>query len=290
MERLPKYIANIDGKLWLTEVEKDDLKLSYRINKVLFEEQSQFQHVMVLDSPLFGSMLVLDGIVQTTASDGHIYNEMISHMPLTLHRDPRRVLIIGGGDLGAAREVAKYDSVEHIDLVEIDEAVVRACQAHLPEVSGGQQIDPRIHLHFRDGVEYVKQQHNQYDVIIVDSSDPIGPAVQLFETAFYQNIHNALKEDGILVCQSQSPIFHQDVLVQSYSRIKNIFNDTRMYTAVVPTYPGGMWSFTMGSKQPLPDLEKVTFDKDTRYMSENLIVSAFSLPAFLQQLLQSAEK
>jgi len=136
MERLPKYLQRIDGELWLTEDERDNMKLSYRIKDVLFEEESPFQHVMVLDSYDFGPMLVLDGVVQTTSIDGHIYNEMISHVPLTLHGNPRDVLIIGGGDCGAAKEAAKYASVERIDLVEIDEAVVRVSKAYLPEVSG----------------------------------------------------------------------------------------------------------------------------------------------------------
>jgi|HigsolmetaGSP11D_1036233.scaffolds.fasta_scaffold07377_1 spermidine synthase len=290
MIRLPKYIESSDGTLWLTEEEKEHVKVSYRIKNVLTEEQSRFQHVMVLDSAAFGPMLVLDGIVQTTAIDGFIYNEMITHMPLSLHRNPRRVLIIGGGDLGAAREATKYDSVEHIDLVEIDEAVVRACMAHLPEVSGGRELDPRIHIHSRDGVEFVKQLQDQdrYDVIIVDSSDPIGPATQLFELSFYRELHRALNEDGILVCQSQSPIFHQDVMTQTYARISSLFPDTRMYTAVVPTYPGGLWSFTLGAKQALPETDRISFDKQARYVNEAILRSSFALPAFVERLLKEA--
>jgi len=136
MERLPKYIRSSQGKLWLTEDERDNLKISYRIKNVLFEETSPYQHVMVLDSYDFGPMLVLDGVVQTTSMDGYIYNEMISHVPLSFHPHPRNVLIIGGGDCGAAKEAAKYEEVERIDLVEIDEAVVRASKRYMPEVSG----------------------------------------------------------------------------------------------------------------------------------------------------------
>jgi len=290
MTRLPKYIEGANGKLWLTEAEKDHVKVSYQIKDVLAEKHSKFQHVMVLDSEAFGPMLVLDGIVQTTAIDGFIYNEMITHMPLTLHRYPRRVLIIGGGDLGAAREATKYDSVEHIDLVEIDEAVVRACLNHLPQVSGGRELDARIHIHYQDGVEFVKrhQDRNRYDVIIVDSSDPIGPATQLFELGFYRELHRALGEDGILVCQSQSPIFHQDVMTQTYTRISSLFPHTRLYTAVVPTYPGGLWSFTLGAKQALPDIDKLTFDKPARYVNEGILRSCFMLPAFVEQLISKS--
>lgn len=285
MIRLPKYLDSLQGSLWLTEDEKENLKISYRVQNVIFEETSKFQHVMVLDSFGFGRMLVLDGIVQTTTLDGFIYNEMISHMPLSIHPSPRYVLIIGGGDCGAAQEAAKYESVEQIDLVEIDEAVVRACKQFMPEISGGPVSDSRIHFHYCDGVEFVKRYRNKYDVVIVDSSDPIGPAVQLFETSFYQSLFDALKDDGLMVCQSQSPIFHQDITAQSYKRIGSLFPYTRMYTAVVPTYPGGLWSFTIGSKREIPAPEQIRFNKQAKYVNESVLRSSFSLPVFVEQLL-----
>lgn len=285
MDKLHVYLQRSQDKLWLTEDEQDNLKISYRIRDVLFEEQSPFQHVMVLDTYQFGPMLVLDGVVQTTSADGYIYNEMIAHMPLSVHPDPRRVLIIGGGDCGAAREAAKYDSVETIDLVEIDEAVVRACRRHMPDVSGGETPDPRIRHQYTDGVEFVKNKQGEYDVIIVDSSDPVGPAEQLFSADFYQNLHSALNEGGLMVCQSQSPIFHQDVMKRSFERIRNLFADTRLYTAVVPTYPGGLWSFTIGSKRPLPAPDAIRFDKEARYVNERVLRASFALPTFIEELL-----
>lgn len=286
MTRLPKYLDSSQGSLWLTEDEKENLKLSYRIKEVLFEETSPYQHVMVLDSYDFGRMLVLDGIVQTTTLDGFIYNEMITHMPLSVHPAPRHVLIIGGGDCGAAQEAVKYDSVEQIDLVEIDEAVVRACKQYMPEISGGPDSDARIHFHYCDGVKFAKSERNKYDIVIVDSSDPIGPAVQLFETGFYQSLFDILKEDGLMVCQSQSPIFHRDVTAQSYKRIRGLFPHVRMYTAVVPTYPGGLWSFTIGSKREIPAPEQIRFDKPAKYVNERVLQSAFALPVFVEQLLE----
>lgn len=288
MERLPKYIQHTQGKLWLTEDERDNLKISYRVKEVLFEEQSPFQHVMVLDTYDFGPMLALDGVVQTTSKDGFIYNEMISHVPLTLHPNPRKVLIIGGGDCGVAKEAAKYEQVEQIDLVEIDEAVVRASKRYMPEVSGNLS-DPRVRYHYKDGVKFVEQVQQEYDCIIVDSSDPVGPAEQLFETAFYRNLHKALKADGIMVCQSQSPIFHRDVMRQSYERISSLFAETRLYTAVVPTYPGGLWSFTIGAKQSLPDLDSIRFHKSALYANEEVIRGSFLLPAFLNEALKQEE-
>lgn len=288
MERLPKYIHSSQGTLWLTEDERDNLKISYRIKDVLFEETSSFQHVMVLDSYDFGPMLVLDGVVQTTSKDGYIYNEMITHVPLAVHPHPRSVLIIGGGDCGAAREAAKYDEVERIDLVEIDEAVVRASKRHMPEVSGNLS-DPRIRYVYADGVQFAKQARNAYDVIIVDSSDPVGPAQQLFESSFYESLHRALREDGLMVCQSQSPIFHRNVMLKTYERIGRIFPYQTLYTAVVPTYPGGLWSFTLGSKRSLPAPERLRFHKQARYINEDLLRRCFSLPVFIKEAL-SREK
>lgn len=288
MKQLPKYLTEMDGSLWLTEDDRDNLKISYRIKEVLFEETSPFQHVMILDSYDFGPMLVLDGVVQTTSMDGHIYNEMISHVPLTLHGQPRNVLIIGGGDCGAAKEVAKYDSVERIDLVEIDEAVVRSSREHMPEVSG-RLSDPRVSFIYEDGVKFVEQKENEYDCIIVDSSDPVGPAEALFGKEFYQSVHRALREDGLMVCQSESPIFYADVMVRTYQRISSLFPVSSLYTAVVPTYPGGLWSFTIGSKKALPDPASLRFDKTARYVNEQVLRSCFALPAFLQGMLQRSE-
>lgn len=285
MKRLPKYIHNSQGKLWLTEDERDNLKISYRIKEVLFEETSPFQHVMILDTYDFGPMLVLDGAVQTTSMDGHIYNEMISHVPLSIHPNPRKVLIIGGGDCGVAREATKYAAVGRIDLVEIDELVVQASKRYLPEVSGNLS-DPRVRYHYADGVQFVKKVQNEYDVIIVDSSDPVGPAEQLFELSFYKDLKNALNEGGIMVCQSQSPIFHHEVMCQSYQRIGQLFSHTRLYTAVVPTYPGGLWSFTIGSKQPLPPMERIRSNKSTRYVNKDILQQCFALPTYVQELLE----
>lgn len=284
MELNKPYLSRKNGDLWLTEDEYDNLKVSYRIKDVIFDQQSSFQDVMILDSYHFGRMLVLDGIVQTTSVDGHIYNEMISHVPMSIHPDPKKVLIIGGGDCGVAKEICKYDGVEHIDMVEIDELVVKASIEHLPDVSG-RLADPRVHFVFDDGVKFAAGKKNEYDLIIVDSSDPIGPAKVLFEKVFYQSLHDALKEDGIMVCQSQSPIFHADVMKQSYTRISELFEEVKMYTAVVPTYPGGLWSFTIGSKQHIqPNPSKVS-DKNTKYVNEQIVDSCFSLPQFLVEII-----
>lgn len=280
---LPNYLSRKDGDLWLTEDEYDNLKISYRIKDIIYREVSSFQEVMILDSYNFGRMLALDGIVQTTSIDGHIYNEMISHIPLSIHPNPQKVLIIGGGDCGVAKEVCEYDGVKHIDMVEIDELVVKACREHLPEVSG-RLDDPRVQFIFDDGVKFAQGKKDEYDLIIVDSSDPIGPAQALFEKSFYQSLHTALKEDGLMVCQSQSPIFHKEVMDQTYSRITDLFKEVNMYTAVVPTYPGGLWSFTIGSKKYSEPNPSVVRNKDTKYVNEQIVDRCFALPQFMMNV------
>lgn len=284
MIKLPKWIEEVDGELWLTEDERDNMKLSYRVKKIIYAEQSPFQHVMVLDTYDFGPTLVLDGVVQTTSVDGYIYNEMISHVPLTIHPHPHKVLIIGGGDCGAAKEVVKYKTVEQIDMVEIDQLVVHASKEYLPEVSGNLS-DPRVRFIFEDGVQFVQEVENTYDVIIVDSSDPIGPAEHLFSYEFYQSIYKALKADGLMVCQSQSPIFHMDVLKQTYERLNKLFPITSIYTTTVPTYPGGLWSFTLASKKFEPNRLKEKWEvKKTNYVNQDIMERSFSLPAFMKQI------
>lgn len=281
---LPPYLKMENGELWLTEDDRENLKISYRIKEIIFSEQSPFQHVMILDSYDFGKMLVLDGVVQTTSIDGHIYNEMTSHVPLQFHPAPKKVLIIGGGDCGAAREAAKYKHVEEIHMVEIDEKVVQACKKHLPDVSGNLS-DPRVQFIYTDGVAFVKERANTYDVIIIDSSDPIGPAKELFSYDFYKHVHRALKEGGLMVCQSQSPIFHMDILKQTYTNIRQLFPHAAVYTATVPTYPGGLWSFTIGAKIPLSLPNASSLPADTKYVNDAVLKHCFQLPQFMKKAL-----
>ncbi|MBA4602642.1 polyamine aminopropyltransferase [Thermoactinomyces mirandus] len=280
MSESSSFLRKINGDLWLVEDERENMKVSYRIKEIIFSRSSPFQHVMILDSYDFGRMLVLDGVVQTTSLDGHIYNEMITHIPLSIHPEPERVLIIGGGDCGAAREVAKYEQVKEIDMVEIDQMVVDVCKEHLPAVSGNLS-DPRVQFIFNDGIKHVQAIRNHYDVIIVDSSDPVGPAKALFEQSFYKNIYHALKDDGLMVCQSQSPLFHRSVMKETIGHIRNLFPVCKVYTATVPTYPGGFWSFTLGSRK-YRDLCVDDFHKDTKYVNQSILQSCFDLPEFLK--------
>lgn len=276
-----QFLHEINGEKWLIEDEKGNMKISYRIKEVIAEKQSDFQHVMIVDTYEFGRMLVLDGVVQTTSLDGHIYNEMITHIPLNVHPNPERVLIIGGGDCGAAREAMKYDKVKQLDMAEIDEWVVHLSKEHLPAVSGNLS-DPRVNFIFTDGIKHIETCNDKYDVIIVDSSDPVGPAEQLFSKDFYQKIHRALKEDGLMVCQSQSPLMHREVMSRTYHTLGQLFPHRKLYIATVPTYPGGFWSFTLASKK-YHEVDATSFDKETKYVNQQILKNCFELPEFLKE-------
>ncbi|SEG03916.1 spermidine synthase [Caloramator fervidus] len=276
------FIKKVGNELWFEENDRDSLKVSYKIKDILYSAKSKYQEVQIVDSVDFGKMLLIDGVVQTTEKDGFIYNEMIAHVPLSMHKNPKKVLIIGGGDLGAAFEATKYP-VERIDVVEIDEEVVKASKEYLKEVSKDLK-DERVNILFEDGAKFVKNKKGEYDVIIVDSSDPIGPAEVLFGEEFYKDIYEALKEDGIMACQSESPLLYPEVFKRTYKRLKNIFPIVKVSIATVPTYPAGFWSFTIGSKK-YSEINKV-YDKDTLYVTKEIIESSFNLPRFIENMLK----
>ncbi|MGV8982299.1 polyamine aminopropyltransferase [Clostridium sp.] len=287
MNGLPKYFKEIDNELWFeeVEVEKKNLKITYKINKCFSYSKSPYQEVALIDSAAFGPCLVLDGAMQTTSADGFIYNEMITHIPVLTHKNPKDVLVIGGGDCGAVRELSKYDELETIDMVELDEVVTQECIKFLPEISGGSNFDKRINFKFGDGVEYVKNTDIKYDIIMVDSPDPVGPAKDLFGEEFYQNVKKTLKTDGVMVCQSESPMIHRDIIENTRRILKNNFKIVKTYIAFVPTYPGGIWSFTMASDVYDPsNIEVNRLPSETRYLTKSIVKSCFDLPNFISDL------
>lgn len=231
-------------------------------------------------------MLVLDGMVQTTMADEFVYHEMIVHIPLRTHPHPRSVLVIGGGDGGAVREISKYPPVETITLAEIDPQVVEAARRFLPEVSSALD-DSRLEIKIADGIEYVRSLEEAYDVIIVDSTEPVGPAVGLFASSFYESVFRALKPQGILVAQTESPFINAELIRTVFRRIKAVFPRTHLYLAPVPTYPGGLWSFTIGSKYYHPLEPRGKFmPRCARYYTPQIHGSSFILPRFVQELLE----
>lgn len=273
--------------LWFTEYQTKNMALSCRVSRTLHQEKTPFQNLAVIETEQFGRMLVLDNVIQTTVRDEFVYHEMITHVALNTHAAPKKVLVIGGGDGGAVREIVKHQSIEKVVHCEIDGAVIDVSRKYLPEISCA--LDhPKVEIKVDDGIKHVRENKNTYDVIMVDSTDPIGPAEGLFSASFYKDIFDALKDDGIFVAQTESPFFNRELIPRLYQDISGIFPITRLFLASIPTYPGGLWTFTMGSKKydPLAVDGSKFPQMDTRYYSPAIHRSCFVLPPFIQELLK----
>jgi len=273
--------------LWYTELQEPGISISLKTKTILHTEKTDFQYLEVLDTDVFGRVLVLDGAIQTTIKDEFVYHEMISLVPINTHPNPENVLVVGGGDGGAIREIAKHPKVKKATLVEIDPAVINASKKYFPEISAGLN-DPKVEIRIEDGIKHIAESKGKYDIILVDSTDPVGPAVGLFEKGFYQGIYDALKDDGIFVAQTESPFLTEYLMCGVYKNVEPIFPITKLYLAYIPTYPGGMWSFTMGSKKHDPEtieLEKIP-NTNTRYYTPQVHKAAFALPVFVQNLIK----
>ncbi len=273
-------------QLWFTEEQTSNLRFSCKIYKTLHREKSQYQDISVIETHQFGKMLVIDGTVQTTEGDEFVYHEMLVHVPMFTHDNPEKVLVIGGGDGGSIKEILKHPNVKKIVLVEIDERVVQVSKKYLPEISYGIN-DPKVDVVFADGIQYVKENKNEFDVILIDSTDPVGPAVGLFSKEFYSAVFACLKQDGIMCAQTESPFLNSSLIGKIYKDIHSIFPITKLFLASIPTYPSGLWSFTIGSKKynPLEITWENKHDIKTKYYSKALHQAAFVLPAFVEKLL-----
>lgn len=274
-------------ELWYTEYQTPAVGITCKTKCTLHTEHTQYQELALIETEQFGRMLVLDGTVQTTIQDEFVYHEMITHIPLFTHENPKKALVIGGGDGGAIREIIKHPSIEKAVLVEIDSRVVEVAKKHLPEISCALD-DSRVEVRITDGIKYVQEHKNEFDVIMVDSTDPVGPAVGLFSEDFYRDIYEALRDDGVFVAQTESPFFHKELIKNVYKDVKSVFPIARLYTCVIPTYPSGYWSFTMGSKKYDPletDTSKIP-SIDTKYYCSAIHKSCFSLPKFVGDLLK----
>jgi spermidine synthase len=234
-------------------------------------------------------MMLLDGLVMCTERDEFVYHDMITHPALFTHPDPKQVLVIGGGDGGTIREIMKHKKVELATLCEIDGLVIDKSVELLPSMAC--EIDgknPRVKLHVDDGLAYIREHQNEFDVIMVDSTDPIGPAVGLFEEDFYRLVFGALKEDGIMIAQSESPFYHAEIQKNMYGNLRAVFPIVEMYQAFIPTYPSGFWSFAFASKKyhPVKDFDRkraAARDFYTKYYNEDLHLGAFMLPTFAKE-------
>lgn len=281
--------------VWFTD-RNENIALSLRHKgERLFHEKTPYQDVEVYDTFEYGKMLTIDKMVMCTENDENTYHEMIVHVPILSQPKVKDVLVIGGGDGGSVRELLKHRQIESITMVEIDEAVVRASREYLPSLSCGLD-DPRLNLIIADGIEYLKNKEAEsFDLIVVDSSDPVGPSTGLFSRQFYEDVYRCLRPEGCLTVQSESPYFNKSAFVDLNHCLKDIFEEDRVhcYLAFIPTYPTGMWSFNYCSKagvhpvQDLDELRALDFSRDNNLKYYNPMVhkSAFSLPTFIADML-----
>ena len=282
-------------ELWFTERHTPSVKFSIKVDRQLYTAQSEFQRIDVFESKEFGRFLTLDGYMMLTEKDEFIYHEMMVHVPMAVHPNARRVLIIGAGDGGVVRELTRYHQIEHIDLVEIDELVVEVCKKYLPQTAC-RLDDERVHIYYEDGLKFIRSKENEYDLIIVDSTDPFGPGEGLFTKEFYGNCYKALKEDGIMVNQHESPFYDEDAaaMQRAHKRIVESFAISKVYQAHIPTYPSGHWLFGFASKKyhPVKDLNAAVWNLlgiHTQYYNTRLHAGAFALPSYVEGLLKDVE-
>ena len=267
----------------------DSYGQEFRVDKLYFENKTDHQHLVIFENALFGRVMALDGVIQTTEADEFIYHEMLTHVPLLAHGNVKSVLIIGGGDGGILREVCKHAGIEQITQVEIDAKVVEMCKEYLPNHSAGAYDDPRVEIVIDDGANFVKGCERQFDIIISDSTDPIGPAEVLFTEDFYGHCKKCLKPDGIMVTQNGVAYMQLDEVVNSALRLKPHFADRTFYSAAVPTYIGGIMTFAWASdnnaarQQPLVTIEERfnTAGIKTRYYNPAIHLASFALPQYI---------
>lgn len=284
-------LTNCQGESWFQETLHEGFRQSHRVASVLASKKTKFQDCKVLNTPVFGRVLVLDGVVQTTERDEFVYHEMLTHMAMLSHPDPKRVLIIGAGDGGILREVLKYD-VDEAVMVEIDGDVIDFSKEYLPMISGGAFDDKRARVLIDDGAKFVEETKEKFDVVLVDSPDPIGPAKVLFSEKFYRNVLKCLTADGVMTRQSGVPVLQGKELTDSYAVLNKVFSKAFVYLAVIPTYIGGFFSFIFGSKSCDPT--KIDFNVlekkykavglKSKYYNPEIHFAAFALPNFIKDL------
>ena len=282
--------------LWYTENWTDNIRFGVKVKEQLYSQQSDFQKVDVFDSEELGKFLTLDGLMMANEKDEFIYHDCIAHPALCVNPAIKRVLVIGAGDGGTVRELTRYPSIERIDMVEIDELVVVACREHLP-LTASKLDDPRVNLHFEDGLAFAANAADgAYDLVIVDSTDPVGPGEGLFSVAFYTDCYRILSEDGILINQHESPYFPQFAreMQRAHAKIRDIFPIAQVYQAHIPTYPSGHWLFGFASKKldPIADAQVDAWNAlglVTKYYNTDLHKGAFALPNYVREMLAQAQ-
>jgi len=280
--------------LWYTEKVDGSVGITIKIKSHLFHHQSSYQTIDIFDTAFYGKLMVIDGVVMLTEEDEFVYHESLTHTPLGWIKYPKRVLIIGGGDGGTAREALRYPSLEEVVLVEIDREVINASKKYFPNLSSSFS-DERLNLVIQDGARFVKESKKSFDVIIVDSTDPVGPGKVLFSEEFYRDCAAILREGGILTAQTESPFdrTNRPVIRNIYALLRNVFRHTHMYLASIPTYPFGLWSFAFASNSinPLktpPIAEYVP--QRLKYYNREYARHAFALPNFVKEIIAEGDR
>ena len=277
---------------WSTETLHADYAQSLRVERLLYDSETEHQRLKVIENPTFGRILTLDGVVQVTEADNFIYHEMLTHVPILAHGAAKRICIIGGGDGGMAREALRHASVEHVTMVEIDAGVVEFSKQYLPMISNGAFDDARLKLVIADGADFIRETAAGFDVIIVDSTDPIGPGEVLFTDSFYGHAKRALAPGGILVTQNGVPFMQGQELTNTMRAFKALFVDATCYLATIPTYAGGPMAFGWGTdgdarSTPLDVLQGrfIAAGIACDYYTPQVHQGAFALPGYVQRLI-----
>jgi len=285
-------MSTLDNNWFTEEFSSEGCAFSLRIKEKLLEEQTPYQKLEMYNTETFGNLMVLDGCTMLTTRDNFLYHEMMSHVPLFSHDDPKKVVIIGGGDCGVLKEVLKHPSVEDVWQIDIDEAVTRASQKYFPELCDSND-DPRAHLLWQDGIKWIKEAPaGSIDVLIIDSTDPVGPAEGLFAVDFYKDCHRALGDNGVLVQQSESPLFHSGSIIKKiHSDMSEAgFSSKHTFPFPQPIYPSGWWSCTLGKKQgdakTFRQEAAQLFTFETDYYTGDIHQAALTLPAFMKKILK----
>lgn len=281
-------------ELWFSEQHTPNVKFSIKVDKQLFSEVSEFQRVDIFDSAEFGRFLALDGRIMLTEKDEFIYHEMMSHVPMSVNFSAKNILLVGGGDGGTARELLKYDCVEKIDLVEVDEVIVNACKKFLPQTAACLD-NPRVNVFIDDALKFIRRVENFYDLILVDATDPFGAGEGFFTKEFYGNCFHAMTESGIMINQHENPYYSRDAMSmqRAHKKLLTTFPIVSAYQIHIPTYPSGHWLFGFASKKFHP-ISDVNFDKwknfdiQTKYYNPKLHFGAFALPTYVEKLLQDS--
>lgn len=278
-------------EFWYSDKHTKDVKLSMKVKKQIISHESMYQRIDILETYEYGRVLVLDGELMITEKDEFIYHEMISHVSMAVHPNVKDVLVIGAGDGGTIRELCKYSTIERIDMVEVDRDLVDICKEHFPKTAC-KLNDERVHIYHEEGLRFVRSHHEEYDLIIVDCADPFGPAEGLFTREFYGNCYKAMREDGILINQHESPFYseHSQSVQRAHKHITAVFPMSTVYQCHIPSYPSGHWLFGFASKKydPIRDLREEEWNRlgiETRYYNTDLHKGCFYLPNYVKELL-----